>query len=157
MENHCSANFMCNRTPCQTRCLQPCEGSSTASVRGVYNFCCSSHTYPSTCSPGSPPQDIKGQGPNPSFTWPTTGTSTALNVERSSTMLANLKTNRAQVPILLRTQVHQVDTEPHCQRSGAELDLEYCAGASGWPSEAGVGALELDTVGEPGEQVIGYV
>ena len=44
--------------------------------------------------------------------------------------LGGFECNGAQVPCLLHTQVHQVDTEPPCQRRGAALDLEYCVGAS---------------------------
>ena len=36
--------------------------------------------------------------------------------------------------------------------------VAYCAGDSGWQkSEAGAGVLVLDVLGEPGEQVVGYV
>ena len=61
--------------------------------------------------------------------------------------LGGLEANGAQVPILLHTQVHQVDTEPPCQYSGVAQDFEYCVGASGWQSEVGVGVLGLDVLG----------
>ena len=59
-----------------------------------------------------------------------------------------LEANGFQVPSLLRTRVHQADTVPPCQHSGTALDLEHCAGASGLPSEAGVGVLVLDVLGD---------
>ena len=86
MENPGSANSMSNRdTISDKEVLATMTGFQyQGSQRSLYLELLKSQTYPTTCSPISP-QDIKNQDPNPSFTWPTTGTSTVFKVKCSST------------------------------------------------------------------------